>query len=736
MLTRMFRSLNQEQLLPTVTSGIVIGMLEVVISISLAALIFSGELVSFVGNGVGLALFSAISGGIMVSLFSSLSGTVGGNQDVPAAIMAVMVTAIIAAMPSGTDSHTLFVTAAAAISLATLLTGLFLFLLGYFRLGGLVRFLPYPVVGGFLAGSGWLLFIGGIGVMADISVTTSNLPLLFQPQILLRWAPGLVFALVLFSVISRTDHYLATPTLILGSVGLFYLILFLNGRTPSEISEQGWLLGPFAIQSLWQPLTFSDLRLVQWPLIARQGVHIATIIIISAIALLLNASGLEVATAKDISLNRELRTAGIANIISSLGNGLIGFQQLSLSSLNLKLGTVNRWSGLFSALTSLLALIAGASLLSFFPKIIPGGLLVFLGLSFLYEWIYETWTKFPKSDYAVIILILIVIATVGFLEGVAVGLVTTIILFVLNYSRISVVRHALTGQNYQSRVNYNPMQRRYLFEQGKQIYILRLQGFIFFGTADNLLNQLRARLEDNKQPLPRFILLDFRRVTGLDATALLSFNKIQQLVQTDKINLIFTELSPTMKRQLIQGGLTFEPNSLCAIFSDLDQGVEWCETRLLADSGMSKDDARPFADILVAHAGGDRRILGLLNFLEKQEIARGHYLMRQGDKPDNLYFIESGQITAQLAEPGKEPIRLETMGSGHIVGEIGFYLGGERSASVVADKPSTVYRFSQSEFARMQHEDPETAAAFHKLIVRLLSNRVTHLVTIVNALQR
>ena len=100
-----------------------------------------------------------------------------------------------------------------------------------------------------------------------------------------------------------------------------------------------------------------------------------------------------------------------------------------------------------------------------------------------------------------------------------------------------------------------------------------------------------------------------------------------------------------------------------------------------------------------------------------------------------MYFIESGQVTAQLEQPGREPLRLETMRGGRTVGELGFYLGTRRSATVVADRPTVVYVLTQAELARLEREDPAAAHAFHRVIVHLLGERVLHLVRAVDALR-
>ncbi len=83
--------------------------------------------------------------------------------------------------------------------------------MGIFRLGGLIRFIPYPVIGGFLAGTGWLLVRGSFGVMADASLTFAGLPHLFQADVLHRWLPGLLFAILLYLVVRRLPSFPGHP---------------------------------------------------------------------------------------------------------------------------------------------------------------------------------------------------------------------------------------------------------------------------------------------------------------------------------------------------------------------------------------------------------------------------------------------------------------------------------------------------------------------------------------------
>ena len=126
----------------------------------------------------------------------------------------------------------------------------------------------------------------------------------------------------------------------------------------------------------------------------------------------------------------------------------------------------------------------------------------------------------------------------------------------------------------------------------------------------------------------------------------------------------------------------------------------------------------------------------LLKYMEKKDYATGQVLVREGDPPDNMYLLESGQVSVRLRTGDRRTIRLRTMNAGTTVGEIGLYLNKQRSASVIVEKPTTVYQLSQSALTAMEENHPEVAFAFHKLMVVIQAERLTSLNQLLLALRR
>ncbi|MBK7454634.1 MAG: cyclic nucleotide-binding domain-containing protein, partial [Anaerolineales bacterium] len=134
-------------------------------------------------------------------------------------------------------------------------------------------------------------------------------------------------------------------------------------------------------------------------------------------------------------------------------------------------------------------------------------------------------------------------------------------------------------------------------------------------------------------------------------------------------------------------------------FPDLDHGLEWIENKILNAANGTKEQTIPLKDMFHQLQPNDTHLNDLFDVLDEKEGKIGAYRVRQFDAPDNIYFIESGQLTARLEFPNKPPVRLETMKSGQVIGELGFYLGQKRTAGVVADEPSIVYLLSARSLA-------------------------------------
>jgi SulP family sulfate permease len=399
------------------------------------------------------------------------------------------------------------------------------------------------------------------------------------------------------------------------------------------------------------------------------------------------------------------------------------------------MGARSRWVGVVSAVLCAFALWTGSAFVSFVPRFVCGGLLIFLGMIFLWEWVYEASRKLTRLDYFVVLFILAVVGAVGYTEGVATGIVAAVVLFVLNYSRVNVVSHALSGAEIRSNVDRPVRELKYLRECGGHIYVLHLQGFLFFGTANDLLNDVRRRAEQNGRHALKYVVMDFRRVSGIDSSAAFSLCKVHQLACRLGFELIMTHVAKEIARQLALGGLQPTDSGSMRLFPDLDHGLEWCEQSLLASCQQNYGAHRDLSAQLEDIWPKDVPCARLMPYLEPQHVARDTHLIRQSDPSESLYFIGSGRVTARLELANGRWVRLRSMGPGTVVGEVGMFLGGQRMASVVTEADCDVYRLSAEALDRMRSEDPALALAFHQFLIRLLAERLTTMSNMLRGLQ-
>src|SRR5512143_512999 len=718
------REFRPSKLLPGLTAGVIAAIVTISTEISLAALIWSGPLSLYLAGGIGLMLFGSLVIGVVVALTSSIPGVVSIPQDTPAAILALAAAGIVATMQAA--GRSVYVTVVAAISITSLLMGLGFLLLGWFKASGFVRYIPYPVVGGFLAGTGFLLARGAFAVMVDMPMKLGDLAQMTSPEKLVEWVPGVIFAVALMLLLRRSRHFLITPGALVLATALFYGYLLVSHISIADASARGWLLGPFPGKGLYSPLAPADLALIDWHAIFAHADKIVTLIVLSVVALLLNTSALEVTLGQDIDLNREIRAAGFANLAAGLGGAPIGYQTLGMSTLAHRLGARTRLVNLVSGLLCGAALFFGASLISYFPKVVLGGMLLYLGLSFLVEWLVDAQRFLPLVDYLLVWLILGIIIAFGFLQGIAAGIFIAAILFVITYSRVNVIRDILDGQALHSNVDRPRAHRELLAQSGPGIYVMRLQGFIFFGTVQAVLERVRLRLTDSEQPKLCYLVLDFQRVTRLDSSAVFGIIRLKQLALANGVWMVWTHVAPGIQKQLQRGGLVDDRDDSFIILPTLDHGMEWCENRILAETGVT--DLTGFIErlegMLRKAFPGLQPVDRIMKYLERRELRQGEYLIREGDPGTEMYFIEAGMVDVQLESPDGQVVRLRSVRGGATVGEMGLYMGGKRTASVIASRPSAVYRLAGDALHAMRLEDPEAAALLHEWIARLLAERL------------
>ncbi|MEL6351650.1 MAG: SulP family inorganic anion transporter [Cyanobacteria bacterium J06627_28] len=401
--------------------GITTGTLGILFDLSFAVLIFSNSLSEYLSAGIGLILFSAAATRIMVGLLSSFPGMVSDLAGIPTAIIAWSTGMVIRQLPATASPTELFVSVLVTIATTSFLTGLFLWIIGALKVGSVVRLLPDSVIGGFIASSGWLLVKGAFEVLTTQKPSLAALLTFSQSVNVMQWLPGLLLAIYLLIITRRYRHSLVMAGSLAVAIGLFYAGLGVTGVSFSQANAAGLTLGIPSLQTTWQLLNWSDLLEINWQAIGSQWMCSGTVSVLTAILLLMNVKGMEVVLKREIDINHELKIAGSANMLMGLSGGILSFQSLGRSVLAHKMGGRTRLVTLVGAATFIVLPLLFSPVLTYFPKTILGGLLLYLGLSALLEWVYFSFKKLTIADYVLVQIIWLVSAVVGFLQGLALG---------------------------------------------------------------------------------------------------------------------------------------------------------------------------------------------------------------------------------------------------------------------------------------------------------------------------
>ena len=331
--TRMVEQRRATKWFASVAAGLIIGAVECVLAIAFAALVFGGLLGARLPDGIGLYLGAAALTLAFLAWRSGSRGVVGSVQDAAAAVLGLVASAAAAkaadldliARQSGLEVHDrpdIFLTVVAATLVVTVLCGILFVVIGRFRLGGLIRFVPYPVVGGFLAGTGWLLFKGGVYVSTGAILHLRTVPSMIRDHHLVHWVPALAFGVILLIAVRRIKRPLVIPAVIAIGLVVFVAGMVATGSSIEDVREGGWLLfGPSETAQPWKPWAFRALGGADWPSVLASWAGIVTAVFVATFAILFNISGTELVLDRDLDTNQEMRDAGVLNVVSGALGG-------------------------------------------------------------------------------------------------------------------------------------------------------------------------------------------------------------------------------------------------------------------------------------------------------------------------------------------------------------------------------------------------------------------------------
>lgn len=686
-----------------------VSMSQIGLAVSLAVLIFAGPAEPALPRAISSFVFGAAIVCGLIGWRSRISIVISGAQDT-AAVVLVAVAASVAA--GSTNDPALDVIVLMIVSTGA--TGLVMITLGRLGLSNVVRYLPTTVVAAFVAGTGWLLFKGGMDVMASDDLGRGDLGHLLRPESLKLWVPGVALGLitVVLGRSRRVPTSAASIAVILAVLGFFAVTATVSSLSKAEAG--GWLIGPFPQSQGLQLVTPADLGNTSWGAIASASPGIVAVVLVSVVGILLNLSGFELLNRSRIDLDAELTTAGLGNLLIAPFGGLIGYHLLGDTGLAKNLGARSRLVALGSAGVGVLVAVGGTELIGYLPRFVAGGLLAGVGFGLLAGWGRELRRSSSATERVLSVLIVGVIATVGILEGIAFGVVAACAIFVFRYSRVDPVRLEISGAEMKSRVDRGREANNRLTAASEQVAIYTLQGYLFFGTTSGLVERVLNRSETAGSPLSSLI-FDFRHVTGIDHSAFAVLRRLGEDVTDSGAKMIWSGLDSEIRRRFELN----EPGVFISgfVFPDLDMALEASEERLLT-SRDDETDARSTQHVEIGLSPS------LLAAFEQRTLPAGTKIVSQGDHSDTVYIVVRGTLTAWHSSEHGTVSRLRRFSGGAVIGEIGFLVGGGRTADVSADTEVEVLALTRDAYERLRESRSDLALELQDYFLTHIARRL------------
>lgn len=686
--------------------------------LALATIFFAGALSSGLGLATALFLFGTLVSTASLFLFSQFRSAIGIAQDTSVAILAPAATA--AALSVAGPPETQVATAFGAIGVAAVASGVVFWLAGTFRLGRVLRMFPYSVAAGFLASSGFLLVSAAVQILTGVSAYADIAAALANPPVLAGLIASISMAAILMLAIRLPNGTLAVVVVVLVFLAGYHLYAASTGLDREEAVALGFLpkTGAEALV-LPDPQLFGQ---IEWGRIFEIWPTIAAVVLINLIALLLNMSGVELAARRDVDENRELRHSGLTNMLVGSSGSTAAFLMGGSSIIAARLG-VHRGGFVAGNLAVLLiACFLAAQIVALVPTFVAAGLLMFIGLAMLEDWLVATYRRMVLQDWLIVVGIVIVTASIGILPAVAVGLGLAVLTFVAGFVRQRVIRSASTGASRRSMLDRTAEEYETLSRIGDGIRILHLQGPLFFGSVDQLMSGLRnlGHSLPGGTPSPALI-LDFAAVTTFDSSACAAMQKLGNQAEAAHMAVHLSGLPAQLETMFRRWGLGLSGNPF-RVWGSFDAALEHCETALL--SGQPASPAPTDAAGLLRDLSQDHpRTTDLLALMTSRQLQPGEVLIAADDQSRDLFLLLRGRLGVFLTDAAGQKVAVRSMGPGAVVGEVARLLDHPRTADVLCQDAAEVLCLSEAAMDQIDR-DPALATLLSTILARSLARKV------------
>ncbi len=715
-----------------VLGGLTTSVVALPLSIAFGVAAFAPLGPEYVAQGALAGLYASIVAGALASFFGGTPSQISG----PTAPMSVVVTAVIikqlpeSAAAGAPPVEVMLLVVAVTIVLA----GLVQALLGVVGGGKLIKYIPYPVVAGFMSGIAIIIFLSQVRPFLGVDKSTPFADLF-------NGAAGWRFETVIVGLVTMTAIVLArrflrgVPAALVGLVfGIISYFIIGAVTSPALLTLDGnpLLIGtiPQAIPAPTQAIAFfrlaGDIPLSTWSLIF---IPAFTLSVLASIDTLLTSVVTDMATKTKHNSNKELIGQGIGNVVSALFGGLPAAGSTPVTMINVNAGGRTPLSGIVKSIALLFIILALAKFVQWIPMSVLAGILMVTAVGMVdYESFNLVRKKTVIENMVIVLAVTIITVSVDLMTAVGIGLVIASFLFVKDQIRKTIVRRRYTGDLVHSKKVRDHEAMQVLEANGDLIVVYELSGSLFFGTCDKLLTQVERDLEC------LCIILDLKRVDTIDLTGAQLIRQLVDRVRDKENHLLLAYLDvpgdrdKERVRRFLQDLGVVDLVGTDHIFADTDHALEWAEEILIKHVTLERpvpEDILVLRDLTVFKDMSTDQLAVVQPYLKKREFREDDVVFREGDPGDGMYFILSGYVSVLAELSGDERgRRLATFAKGVFFGDMAVLEGEPRSATVRAETGTTTLFLSTDDFAQLTEKEPLVASQMLLGIARELSYRL------------
>ena len=621
--------------------------------------------------------------------------------------------------------------AALLLMLVAALCGIFQLGFGIARLGGMIKYMPYPVASGYLSGVGLVIVVGQLPKLLGAPKGASLWKALSVPA---SWNPTAVIVgtvtIAVMLVAPRLTKAVPAPILALVSGGAAYLALGWHEKSLLVLAGNRFVVGSFpATGSFLSGLSAraQAVRSLELTEFSALVVPALTLAVLLSIDTLKTSVVLDVLTRTRHKSNRELVGQGLGNVGAALAGGIPGSGGMGVTLINMASGGQSPLSGVMEGILALVAFLFLGKLIAWIPLAALAGILMVVGIRmFDRNSLRLLQSRSTVLDFAVIVTVAVLAQAASLIVASAVGLGLAILLFIREQVGGSVVHRKSYGNQMFSRRARLPEEMAVLERCGDRTVIFELQGSLFFGTADQLLRAVEPELSQR-----RFVVLDMRRVIQVDVTAARVLRQIEDTLREHDGFLLFTHFAQRvpsgrdLEKYFSELGIV-RPEYHARICETRDEALEWIEEQILAEEQFTtpSETLLDLREMSVLAGRKEETYAALEACMEKRSYKVGDTIFSRGDTGEELYLIRRGLVRILFPVAGKLNYHVATFGRGDFFGEIAFLRGGLRSAEAVAFTDADLFVLPRDQFDSLAEEHKRLALQLLEGIATSLAVRM------------